>query len=280
MTETTAASANLPVAASSAEQFYRLAHSMPVLSAEEERALARRHYEEGDIEAARALVLHNLRFVLHVARGYGGYGLPLADLVQEGSVGLMKAVKRFDPSVGVRFITFAVHWIRAEMHEYILKNWRIVKIATTKSQRKLFFNLRKAKKRLGWMNDSEVDAVAEDLGVSPDEVRRMELRMSQPDMSVDLEPDEDRPGPVLALPAPQADPAQLWEEQDYAEVREEQLQAALGTLDERSRAILSQRWLGDEKRTLQDLAEEHGVSAERVRQIEAEALRKLRAAIP
>ena len=269
--------AQLPVAVGSAEQFYQMAYSLPVLSAEEERELAQRHFENGDVEAARALVLHNLRFVLHIARGYGGYGLPLADLVQEGSIGLMKAVKRFDPSVGVRFISFAVHWVRSEIHEYVLRNWRIVKIATTKSQRKLFFNLRKAKKRLGWMNDREVDAVAEDLGVTPREVREMELRMSQPDMALDLEPDHgDGPAPRLSLPAPQADPAQLWEEQDSDENRSQQLHEAMQGLDERSRNIVRQRWLGEKKRTLQDLADEYGLSAERVRQIEATAFQKLR----
>ena len=270
---------NLPVAAGSLEQYLQRAYSLPVLSAEEERALVLRLRDEGDVEAARSLVLHNLRFVIHVARSYSGYGLPLGDLVQEGSIGLMKAVKHFDPAVGVRLVTFAVHWIRAEIHEYVLRNWRIVKMATTKAQRKLFFNLRKAKKRLGWMNDQEVDAVAEDLGVSPREVREMEARLGQPDVALDREPDDDdRPhAPPLMLPAPDADPAALAEEEDHRDYRRGRLQAALAGLDERSRSILQQRWYVEPKRTLQELAADYGVSAERIRQIEAAAMKKLRA---
>ena len=270
---------NLPVAAGSLEQYLQRAYSLPVLSAEEERALVLRLRDEGDVEAARSLVLHNLRFVIHVARSYSGYGLPLGDLVQEGSIGLMKAVKHFDPEVGVRLVTFAVHWIRAEIHEYVLRNWRIVKMATTKAQRKLFFNLRKAKKRLGWMNDQEVDAVAEDLGVSPREVREMEARLGQPDVALDREPDDDdQPhAPPLMLPAPDADPAMLAEEEDHQDYRRGRLQAALSGLDERSRSILQQRWFVEPKRTLQELAADYGVSAERIRQIEAAAMKKLRA---
>ena len=270
---------DLPVSAGSLEQYLQRAYSLPVLSAEEERALALRLRDEGDVEAARALVLHNLRFVIHVARSYSGYGLPLGDLVQEGSIGLMKAVKHFDPAVGVRLVTFAVHWIRAEIHEYVLRNWRIVKMATTKAQRKLFFNLRKAKKRLGWMNDQEVDAVAEDLGVSPREVREMEARLGQPDVALDREPDDDEAprAPPLLLPAPDADPAALLEAQDHADHRRGRLAAALAGLDERSRAILQQRWFVEPKRTLQELAADYGVSAERIRQIEAAAMKKLRA---
>ena len=270
---------NLPVAAGNLEQYLQRAYSLPVLSAEEERALVLRLRDEGDVEAARSLVLHNLRFVIHVARSYSGYGLPLGDLVQEGSIGLMKAVKHFDPEVGVRLVTFAVHWIRAEIHEYVLRNWRIVKMATTKAQRKLFFNLRKAKKRLGWMNDQEVDAVAEDLGVSPREVREMEARLGQPDVALDREPDDDdQPhAPPLMLPAPDADPAMLAEEEDHQDYRRGRLQAALSGLDERSRSILQQRWFVEPKRTLQELAADYGVSAERIRQIEAAAMKKLRA---
>ena len=270
---------NLPVAAGNLEQYLQRAYSLPVLSAEEERALVLRLRDEGDVEAARSLVLHNLRFVIHVARSYSGYGLPLGDLVQEGSIGLMKAVKHFDPEVGVRLVTFAVHWIRAEIHEYVLRNWRIVKMATTKAQRKLFFNLRKAKKRLGWMNDQEVGAVAEDLGVSPREVREMEARLGQPDVALDREPDDDdQPhAPPLMLPAPDADPAMLAEEEDHQDYRRGRLQAALSGLDERSRSILQQRWFVEPKRTLQELAADYGVSAERIRQIEAAAMKKLRA---
>ena len=272
---------NLPVAAGSLDQYIQLAYSLPVLSAEEERALALRLREQGDVEAARKLVLHNLRFVIHVARGYSGYGLPIADLIQEGSIGLMKAVKRFDPEVGVRLVSFAVHWIRAEIHEYVLRNWRIVKMATTKAQRKLFFNLRKAKKRLGWMNENEVNAVAEDLGVTAREVRDMESRLNQPDMPLETDSDDEEAprSPMAYLPAPGADPAPQLEAQDYADVRGGRLREALAELDERSRSIVQQRWLAEPKRTLQDLAEEFGVSGERIRQIESAAMKKLRVAL-
>ena len=252
-----------------------------MLSAEEERLLALRLRDEGDVEAARKLVLHNLRFVIHVARGYSGYGLPLADLVQEGSIGLMKAVKRFDPSVGVRLVSFAVHWIRAEIHEYVLRNWRIVKMATTKAQRKLFFNLRRAKKRLGWLNAAEVSAVAEDLGVTAREVRDMELRLNQPDMTMDIDSDDEEAprSPLAYLPSPGADPAPKLEAQDYEQVREVQLHEAMAGLDDRSRSILQQRWFAEPKRTLHELAEEFGVSGERIRQIEVAAMKNLRAAL-
>ena len=271
----------LPVAAGSLDQYIHMAYSLPVLSAEEERSLAYRLQEQGDVEAARELVLRNLRFVIHVARGYSGYGLPLADLVQEGSIGLMKAVKRFDPSVGVRLVSFAVHWIRAEIHEYVLRNWRIVKMATTKAQRKLFFNLRKAKKRLGWMNDGEVSAVAEDLGVTADEVRQMEARLNHADMAMESDAgDEDAAlAPLEYLPAPDADPAPLLEAVDDEQTRYAQLHEALGELDERSQSILKRRWFAETKLTLQELAEEYGVSAERIRQIEAAAMKKLRVAL-
>ena len=272
---------NLPVTAGSLDQYIQLAYSLPVLSPEEERALAFRLRDEGDVEAARKLVLHNLRFVIHVARGYTGYGLPLADLIQEGSIGLMKAVKRFDPEVGVRLVSFAVHWIRAEIHEYVLRNWRIVKMATTKAQRKLFFNLRKAKKRLGWMNEEEVNAVAEDLGVTAREVRDMESRLNQPDVPMEMDSDDEEAplSPMAYLSAPGADPAPQLEAEDYSQVRDARLQEALADLDERSRSILQQRWLAEPKRTLQELAEEFGVSGERIRQIEAAAMKKLRVAL-
>ena len=272
---------NLPVTAGSLDQYIQLAYSLPVLSPEEERALAFRLRDEGDVEAARKLVLHNLRFVIHVARGYTGYGLPLADLIQEGSIGLMKAVKRFDPEVGVRLVSFAVHWIRAEIHEYVLRNWRIVKMATTKAQRKLFFNLRKAKKRLGWMNEEEVNAVAEDLGVTAREVRDMESRLNQPDVPMEMDSDDEEAplSPMAYLAAPGADPAPQLEAEDYSQVRDARLQEALADLDERSRSILQQRWLAEPKRTLQELAEEFGVSGERIRQIEAAAMKKLRVAL-
>lgn len=272
---------NLPVTAGSLDQYIQLAYSFPVLSPEEERALALRLRDEGDVEAARQLVLHNLRFVIHVARGYTGYGLPLADLIQEGSIGLMKAVKRFDPEVGVRLVSFAVHWIRAEIHEYVLRNWRIVKMATTKAQRKLFFNLRKAKKRLGWMNEEEVNAVAGDLGVTAREVRDMESRLNQPDVPMEMDSDDEEAplSPMEYLPAPGADPAPQLEAEDYSQIRDARLQEALADLDERSRSILQQRWLAEPKRTLQELAEEFGVSGERIRQIEAAAMKKLRVAL-
>ena len=224
---------NLPVAAGSLDQYIQLAYSLPVLSPEEERELALRLRDEGDVEAARKLVLHNLRFVIHVARGYSGYGLPLADLIQEGSIGLMKAVKRFDPEVGVRLVSFAVHWIRAEIHEYVLRNWRIVKMATTKAQRKLFFNLRKAKKRLGWMNEDEVNAVAEDLGVTAREVRDMESRLNQPDMPMEIDSDDEEAplSPMEYLPAPGADPAPQLEAEDLRrKFAIQKLQEALGRI--------------------------------------------------
>ncbi len=272
---------NLPVAAGSLDQYIQLAYSLPVLSPEEERELALRLREEGDVDAARKLVLHNLRFVIHVARGYTGYGLPLADLIQEGSIGLMKAVKRFDPSVGVRLVSFAVHWIRAEIHEYVLRNWRIVKMATTKAQRKLFFNLRKSKKRLGWMNEDEVNTVAADLGVTAREVRDMESRLSQPDTPMEMDSDDEEAprSPAAYLSSPGADPAPRLEAEDYAQTRDAHLHEALAELDERSRSILQQRWFAEPKRTLQELAEEFGVSGERIRQIEAAAMKKLRVAL-
>jgi RNA polymerase sigma-32 factor len=264
----------------SVDAYIQAVSGIPVLSQEDEHTLAVRFRQDGDLEAARQLVVSHLRFVVHIARSYTGYGLQLGDLIQEGNVGLMKAVKRFDPDVGVRLVSFAVHWIRAEIHEFVLRNWRVVKIATTKAQRKLFFNLRKAKKHLGWLSADETRAVAEDLGVSPRDVNEMEQRLSSRDMSFDPTPDGgDEDGtysPAAYLPAPEADPAIAVEQDDWQTESESRLRAALERLDERSRNILAARWLSDEKRTLQELADEYGVSAERIRQLEANAIKKLR----
>jgi RNA polymerase sigma-32 factor len=254
---------------------------IPVLSREEELELARRLRDHGDLEAARKLVLSHLRFVVHIARGYSGYGLPVGDLIQEGNVGLMKAVKRFDPDVGVRLVSFAVHWIRAEIHEYVLRNWRLVKIATTKAQRKLFFNLRKFKKNLGWLTELETRQIANDLGVSTAEVTDMEQRLSSRDLSFDPAPDaDDEDGsaysPSAYLPHPEADPSVAVEREQWDEDTAERLSQALETLDERSQHILRSRWMQEEKSTLHELADKYGVSAERIRQIEANAIKKLR----
>lgn len=253
----------------------------PILTSEEEKALAERFYYEEDLDAARELVLCHLRFVAHLARSYSGYGLSQADLIQEGNVGLMKAVKRFDPNVGVRLVSFAVHWIKAEIHEFILRNWRIVKVATTKAQRKLFFNLRGAKKQLSWLSPEETKAIADDLGVSTQEVTRMEGRLAAADMAFDgYDSDDGEPSaPAYFLAAPAADPADIVAEADYAEDANEQLGIALSQLDERSRDILARRWLQDDKATLHELADEYGVSAERIRQLEKNAMKKLRKAI-
>ena len=256
---------------------------IPVLSREEEIALAARFRSEEDLDAARQLVLSHLRFVVHIARGYTGYGLPVGDLIQEGNVGLMKAVKRFDPTVGVRLVSFAVHWIRAEIHEYVLRNWRLVKIATTKAQRKLFFNLRRFKKNLGWLTESETRAIASDLGVTTAEVTDMEQRLSSRDLSFDPTPDaDDEEGsysPSAYLPHPEADPSVAVEREQWDEDTADRLAEALETLDERSRHILRSRWMTEEKATLHELADKYGVSAERIRQIEANAIRKLRGLI-
>jgi RNA polymerase sigma-32 factor len=252
---------------------------IPVLSKEEEVALATRFRNEEDLDAARQLVLSHLRFVVHIARGYLGYGLPMGDLVQEGNVGLMKAVKRFDPNVGVRLVSFAVHWIRAEIHEYVLRNWRLVKVATTKSQRKLFFNLRKMKKNLAWLSEAETKAVAHDLGVDVSDVREMEQRLSARDMSFDPTPEadeEDSYSPAMYLPAANADPAIAAENEEWEEDSSDRLGAALEKLDERSRNILKRRWMTDDKATLHELADEYGISAERVRQVETNAIAKLK----
>lgn len=258
--------------------------TIPILTPEEERELAERLHFEQDLDAARQLVMSHLRFVVHIARSYKGYGLPLGDLIQEGNVGLMKAVKRFDPTVGVRLVSFAVHWIKAEMHEFILRNWRIVKVATTKAQRKLFFNLRSQKKSLGWMNNDEVEAIAEDLGVDAAVVRQMEGRMAATDMAFDApaadDSEETAPvAPALFLEDKSADPAELLEEQDWEDNSNRQLAAAMGQLDERSRDILAQRWLLDEKATLHELAAKYEVSAERIRQLEKNAMKKIKNAL-
>jgi len=254
--------------------------SIPVLSREEELELAKRFHDHEDLDAARLLVLSHLRFVVHVARGYMGYGLPVADLIQEGNVGLMKAVKRFDPGMGVRLVSFAIHWIRAEIHEYVIRNWRLVRVATTKAQRKLFFNLHRMKKNLGWLSDEETNAVAGELGVDPREVREMEQRLAARDLSFDPAPDADEEegigSPSLYLPSPDLDPAATVERDDWNGAVADSLTAALGKLDARSRQVIKARWLADDKRTLQDLADEYGVSAERIRQIEAAAIQKLR----
>ena len=255
---------------------------IPVLTREQELELAARFHGENDLEAARTLVMSHLRFVLHIARGYSGYGLPIGDLVQEGNVGLMKAVKRFNPEVGVRLVSFAVHWIRAEIHDYVLRNWRLVKIATTKAQRKLFFNLRRMKKNLAWLTQEETAAVAADLGVSSAEVTEMEQRLSARDMSFDPAPEADEEesyGPSLYLPAPGADPAELVEDSEWDADVSERLGAAVTRLDKRSRDILQRRWMAEEKATLHELAAEYGVSAERIRQIEAAALKRIRGAL-
>jgi RNA polymerase sigma-32 factor len=261
----------------SLDQYIQAANAIPVLSAEQEFELATRLRETNDLDAAKRLVLSHLRFVVHVARGYAGYGLPLGDLVQEGNIGLMKAVRRFDPNVGVRLVSFAVHWIRAEIHEFVLRNWRLVRVATTKAQRKLFFNLRKAKKHLGWLSKDEAEAVAADLGVTTRDVAEMEQRLSGRDVSFDPYPEEDEDfAPATYLPSPNSDPAHSVE-RDNAEASEhDRLTAALAKLDERSRMILSRRWLAETKATLHELAAEYGVSAERIRQIEANAIGKLK----
>jgi RNA polymerase sigma-32 factor len=260
------------------ESYVGAAYQLPMLTADEERSLAVRLRDDNDLEAARALVLSHLRFVVRIARQYSGYGLPQQDLIQEGTVGLMKAVRRFDPEVGVRLVSFAVHWIKAEIHEFILKNWRIVKVATTKAQRKLFFNLRSAKQRLGWFTHDEVNAVAKELGVKPETVLEMEARMSSNDVAFDADPDDDEgpAAPAAYLPDLRMEPSLQLERMDSAENEREQLYAALDSLDERSRTILEARWLADKKQTLHELADRYGVSAERIRQIEKNALKKLR----
>jgi len=270
----------VPSAIGSLDAYVERVARIPVLSREDELALARRLRDHEDLDAARQLVLSHLRFVVHIARGYSGYGLPVGDLIQEGNVGLMKAVKRFDPDVGVRLVSFAVHWIRAEIHEYVLRNWRLVKIATTKAQRKLFFNLRKFKKNLGWLTEIETKAIARDLGVSTAEVTDMEQRLSSRDLSFDPAPDaDDEDGsysPSAYLQNPESDPSIAVEREQWDEDTADRLAQAMLTLDERSQNILRSRWMTDEKATLHELADQYGVSAERIRQLEANAIKKLR----
>ena len=257
--------------------------AIPLLSAEREQELAEKLYYDGDVSSARELVLAHLRFVVHIARSYSGYGLAEADLIQEGNVGLMKAVKRFDPTKGVRLVSFAVHWIKAEMHEYILRNWRIVKVATTKAQRKLFFNLRSAKKSLGWLTADETKAIADDLGVDVAEVQRMEGRLTSRDVAfdapTDADDDEAWQAPMQYLEDHSADPAMTVAEEDDKEYSENRLHEALSSLDARSKDIVARRWLAEDKATLHELAAEHGVSAERIRQLEANAMKKLKTAL-
>jgi RNA polymerase sigma-32 factor len=265
----------------SMESYISAAYQLPMLTADEEYELAMRLRNDNDLDAARALVLSHLRFVIRVARGYTGYGLALPDLIQEGSVGLMKAVRRFDPSIGVRLVSFAVHWIKAEIHEFVLRNWRIVKVATTKSQRKLFFNLRSSKKRLGWFSQEEVAGVAADLGVKPETVLEMEKRLNRGDVAFDgmMETADDE-GTAVAPAAYLADmrmePASQLELLDSEESEKSQLYLALEDLDERSREILTARWLSEQKATLHELADRYGVSAERIRQIEKRAMEKMK----
>ena len=256
-------------------------NSIAVLSVEQERALAEDLYYREDLDAARRLVLSHLRFVVHIARSYNGYGLPLGDLIQEGNVGLMKAVKRYNPEKGVRLVSFAVHWIKAEIHEYVLRNWRIVKVATTKAQRKLFFNLRSAKQRLAWLTNNEAEAIAQDLGVDVKQVLEMEQRLSARDTAFDMPEDSDEDSsyqaPALYLEDRRADPAWQLEQSDSEEDNHGRMAQALDELDDRSRDIINSRWLMDDKATLHDLADRYGISAERVRQLEQNAMKKVRA---
>ncbi len=275
---------NNPLSVGSLGSYIHWANTIPLLTQEEETELATRLRDHNDIEAARRLILSHLRFVIRVARGYNGYGLPMADLIQEGNIGLMKAVKRFDPAVGVRLVSFAIHWVRAEMHEYILRNWRIVKIATTKAQRKLFFNLRKMSKKLGWLSESEANMMADELKVSIKDVRQMEARLRSTDASFDGYDDDDQPSlgwnaPAHYLEDKSNNPSTVLEQSEWANDQEEQLYGAMQHLDERSQDILKARWLSEKKQTLHDLAAKYSVSAERIRQIEKVAMGKLREAI-
>ena len=266
----------------SLEGYIRAASEYPMLSAEEEKELAERLYYKEDLDAAKQLILSHLRFVIHVARGYSGYGLPQADLIQEGNIGLMKAVKRFNPEVGVRLVSFAVHWIKAEIHEYVLRNWRIVKVATTKAQRKLFFNLRKTKQRLGWFNENEVDLVAKELGVSKEDVIEMESRMTGADVGFDLPNDdseEETFAPSMYLEDKSSNFAAELEDENFETQAVDQLSAAMENLDARSQEIIKARWVDDNKATLHDLAAKYNISAERVRQLETNALKKLKSAV-
>jgi len=271
----------IPSALGSLDAYISAVNRVPVLSVEQEQQLARAFRDDDNLDAARNLVMAHLRFVVHVARGYQGYGLGMGDLIQEGNIGLMKAVKRFDPEQGVRLVSFAVHWVRAEMHEFILRNWRIVKVATTKAQRKLFFNLRRSKKRLGWLNAAEVSAVAKDLNVSERDVMEMESRLSGRDITFDAPDDDDNdhapPSPSAYLVAANADPAAAYERSSHADNQLDLMREGLAGLDQRSREILQKRFLAEDKATLHELAEEYGVSAERIRQLEANALKKMKA---
>ncbi len=270
----------VPSALGSLDAYVQAVHRIPMLSQEEEQQLARSYAYDADLDSAKQLVMSHLRFVVHVARGYSGYGLQIGDLIQEGNIGLMKAVKRFDPEHGVRLVSFAVHWIRAEMHEFILRNWRIVKVATTKAQRKLFFNLRKSKKRLGWMNAAEVQTVAKELGVPAATVLEMESRLNGRDVAFDAPVDTDddpRPSPAAFLVDSNTDPYESLEAESEQDSSLSTLHRGLTRLDDRSRDIIQRRWLDDDsKTTLQELADEYGVSAERIRQIEANAMKKMR----
>ena len=266
------------------ESYLSCVHAIPILAAEQEKELAQKLYENNDLEAARQLVLSHLRFVVHIARSYQGYGLPLADIIQEGNVGLMKAVDRFDPNRGVKVVSFAVHWIKSEIHEYVLKNWKIVKVATTKAQRKLFFNLRNKKKDITWLSDDDVKMISNELDVKEDTVREMEKRMSSHDVSFDpYSADDGEEGntysPADYLTNDDSDPMEIVEKEDFARDQINQLQNAISDLDERSQLILKERWLTDDKPTLHELADKYGISAERIRQIEKKAMEKIRSNI-
>ncbi len=266
----------------SLDSYIRMANQYPILTAEQEKELAERFYYDEDLDAAKQLIMSHLRFVVHIARGYMGYGLPLADLIQEGNIGLMKAVKRFNPEVGVRLVSFAVHWVKAEIHEYVLKNWRIVKVATTKAQRKLFFNLRKNKQRLAWFSEDEIQKVAEDLGVSPEDVKEMESRMTGQDMGFDLPVGDDSDEayvPSMYIEDDRSNFADELEDEEHNGQATAQLAYALAQLDERSQDIIKTRWLDENKATLHDLAAKYNISAERVRQLENQALKKIKDAI-
>lgn len=274
------------LSAASFDGYLTAINQLEPLSLEQEQELARRFHDDNDLEAARLLVMSNLRFVVHVARGYAGYGLSLNDIVQEGNIGLMKAVKRFDPNVGVRLITFAVHWIRAEIHEYVIKNWRVVKIATTKAQRKLFFNLRKSKKKLGWLSHDEAKAIAGDLGVKLESVYEMEKRLSASDLAFDLKAEDNSDHGEKSVTTPSqflvqqgTDPAQVLEKEDWGSHNNQLMFQAMATLDERSQDILQNRWLSEQKMTLQDLANRYAVSPERIRQLEKVAMGKIKEAM-
>ena len=282
MSQKSLAPINSMVPGQNLDAYIQSCSQIPILTPAQEKELAEALYYEEDLEAARQLVMSHLRFVVHIARSYSGYGLPQADLIQEGNVGLMKAVRRFNPEMGVRLVSFAVHWIKAEMHEYILRNWRIVKVATTKAQRKMFFNLRGQKKKLAWFTAAEVDSVAEELGVTPEVVRQMEGRLTSIDMSFDGYDDDDE-GPSLApaqyLEDTGADPARIVMSRDSTGDSRERLFGAMRNLDDRSQDILTQRWLLDQKSTLHELAAKYGVSAERIRQLEKNAMKKIRDAM-